>query len=108
MEAGDAVDGVVDRLDHRGRDARCGRREIRRRRPDLAGGDRRLVELAGESGERCVALDADRLEDRPHLLDIGAEVRFGARQQGVARAAAQAGELVEGDGSGHDRSFRRR
>ena len=106
MEAGDAFDRIVDRGDHLGRDLVRGRGEIGRRRRQRVGRDRRLVELAGEAGQRRVALDPHRLQDRPHLVDEGPEVGLGTRQQRVAAGAIQAGEVVKADGSGHGGSFR--
>ena len=66
-----------------------------------------LVELAGEAGQRRVALDPHRLDDRPDLVDERPEVGFGPRHQRVAPGGIQPGEVVKADGSGHVAPFAR-
>mgnify|MGYP003704649827 CR=1 FL=1 len=72
------------------------------------GGDRGFgylgpVEEAGEADEGGVALPADGLDQRTHLLDIGAEIVLCAPEAQGPFGGRKLGQAVESNGGGHGR-----
>ena len=90
VEAADRVGGELHRLADLGLERLLGGVEVGGGGGDGVGLDRRLVELAGEAGERRVALGADRGDDRVDLGLEGGEVGLGAGEEAAALRPARA------------------
>ena len=97
MEVADVVDAELDRLDdilfHRvegGIEFLLGRLEI-------VDSDVCLVEIAGETHQRGIALRLYRLDDRLHLLDEARKIGLRALQQVGPAFGGKGCVLVEGN-----------
>ena len=81
MKAADAVDGEFDRLDELAIEAVDGTVDFGLRRRDAVSSQRRMIEFAGKASQRLVAFLAHGFDHRPRLVDIGAEIGFGALEK---------------------------